>query len=130
MLQLRGDFAQGSVYGFTNTGEFETFYSFQRSGDGRNPGASVVIDKAGNIFGTTNLGGTSNAGTIFKLDKTGKETILYNFTGYSDGNCPCSNLILDSNGHLYGTASTGGNLSCGTTGCGTVFELIKCAAER
>jgi uncharacterized repeat protein (TIGR03803 family) len=92
------------------------------TGDGQLPGASVVIDKAGNIYGTTNGGGTSGVGSVFKLDKTGKETILHNFTGFSDGACPCSNLILDSKGNLYSTASTGGNLPCGLTGCGTVFE--------
>jgi uncharacterized repeat protein (TIGR03803 family) len=119
-----GAFGQGSVYGFNNSGQFVTLYSFQRgTGDGQLPGASVVIDKAGNIYGTTNGGGTFSIGTVFKLDKTGKETILHNFTGGSDGGCPCSNLILDSKGNLYGTASTGGNLSCGLTGCGTVFEI-------
>lgn len=119
-----GDFGQGSVYGFNNVGQFVTLYSFHGgTGDGANPGASVVIDKSGNIYGTTNGGGTSLVGTVFKVDKTGKETILHDFTGYSDGACPCSNLILDPKGNLYGTASTGGNLSCGTTGCGTVFEI-------
>jgi uncharacterized repeat protein (TIGR03803 family) len=119
-----GDHGQGMVYGFNNAGQFITLYSFQLgTGDGQHPEASVVIDKASNIYGTTNDGGTSGVGTIFKVDKTGKETILHNFTGYSDGSCPCSNLILDSKGKLYGTASTGGNLSCGTTGCGTVFEI-------
>jgi uncharacterized repeat protein (TIGR03803 family) len=118
-----GDFGQGTVYTFDSTGQFRVLYSFQRSGDGQNPGAAVVADKAGNVYGTTNNGGNSGVGIVFKVDRNAKETVLHNFTGFSDGACPCANLILDPKGNLYGTASTGGNLSCGTTGCGTVFEI-------
>jgi uncharacterized repeat protein (TIGR03803 family) len=118
-----GDFGQGTVYTFDSSGAFRLLYSFKPSGDGKNPGAAVVTDKAGNVYGTTNNGGTSSVGIVYKVDKTGTETVLHNFTGFSDGACPCANLILDSKGNLYGTASTGGNLSCGTTGCGTVFEI-------
>jgi hypothetical protein len=96
-------------------------YEFTGSPDGQAPGwGDLVWDSAGNIYGTTQLGGTANIGTVFKLTKSGAswtETPIYSFTG-PDGNHPLGGVILDSHGNLFGTTNLGG-----LYGYGTVFEL-------
>jgi uncharacterized repeat protein (TIGR03803 family) len=62
----------------------------------------VVLDPVGNLYGTTYQGGTANAGVVFKLDISGALTVLYNFTGGTDGGNPLAGVILDSAGNLYG----------------------------
>ena len=99
-------------------------YSFSTGSDGQSPNAGLVMDAAGNQYGTTPAGGTSNAGTIFKLNKRGTETVLYNFTGGADGAHPFAPLIMDAVGNLYGTTSGGG-----ASGSGTVFKLNKYGKE-
>jgi uncharacterized repeat protein (TIGR03803 family) len=102
--------------------------------DGQGPFLEVLaMDGQGNLYGTTQYGGSGGdacapfggCGTVFKIDTAGNETILYNFTGQADGGWPAGNLILDADGDLYGTTGQGGDLSCGTVGCGTVFKLDK-----
>ena len=58
---------------------------------------------AGNLYGTTDGGGASGAGVVFKVDTSGNETVLYSFTGGADGAYPNAGVILDSAGNLYGT---------------------------
>jgi uncharacterized repeat protein (TIGR03803 family) len=87
----------------------------------------VVPDAAGNLYGTTELGGVSNDGTIFKLDTSDTETVLYSFTGGADGKFP-QGLLRDSAGNFFGTANSGAVVNCpgrlgGTIGCGTIFKL-------
>jgi len=94
-------------------------YSFQGGSDGANPASGVIFDGTA-LVGTTPVGGSSNFGTVFKLTKKGKgwtETILYTFTGRSDGGKPYSGLVLKS-GALYGTTLDGGPSSQGE-----VFKL-------
>jgi uncharacterized repeat protein (TIGR03803 family) len=86
--------------------------------DGENPNAGLVRDTAGNLFGTTVYGGSNGHGTVFELDTTGKETLLYTFTGGSDGGQPIAGLLIDAAGNLYGTTSLGG-----TFNGGTVFKI-------
>jgi uncharacterized repeat protein (TIGR03803 family) len=88
--------------------------------DGSTPNGSLVRDKAGNLYGTTQLGGTSGRGVVFKLNSAGQETILYNFTGKLDGGIPIGRLIGDSANNIYGITSLGGDPTCS---CGTVFKL-------
>jgi uncharacterized repeat protein (TIGR03803 family) len=99
---------------------FTTLHNFQGGPDGELPYASLVMDTKGNLYGTTLQGGKYGLGTVFKVDKRGHETILYPFTGGTDGGWPFASLILDAKGNLYGTASTGG-----TWGFGAVFELLN-----
>jgi uncharacterized repeat protein (TIGR03803 family) len=66
----------------------------------------MAEDSNGNLYGTTNGGGASNRGVVFKLSPSGTETMLHSFTG-SDGANPLAGLIADSNGNLYG----GGGMS-------------------
>ena len=76
--------------------------------DGASPGAAHLIgDSAGNLYGTTQLGGASGYGVVFRLDMAG-ETVLYSFTGGADGAYPSTGLIRDSAGNLYGTTAYGG----------------------
>ena len=92
----------------------------------------MIRDAAGNLYGTTNYGGDFSGslcagvgcGVAFKLDPTGKETVLYTFTGGTDGANPNADLLQDEEGSLYGTASGGGDLSCNPPhGCGVVFKI-------
>ena len=107
---------------------FQTLYSFAGAPDGEEPFQSNLILVNGALLGTTGIGGTLNAGTIFKLTGTGKETVLYSFSGGADGNQPSSGLLRDSKGNLYGTTFWGGNTNCVLNsnypaGCGTVYKL-------
>jgi uncharacterized repeat protein (TIGR03803 family) len=109
----------------------DVLYSFgSQSGDGQGPAGSLIFDANGNLYGTTYYGGTSGAGTIFKLapnsNGTWTESVLYTFCSLSnctDGDEPFSPLIFDGSGNLYGTTGWGGGSSHCNDGCGVVFEL-------
>jgi uncharacterized repeat protein (TIGR03803 family) len=100
-------------------------YSFTASADGGSPYADLIVDGAGNLYGTTS-GGGSGYGTVFKLtpNSNGKwtESVLYSFSGGVDGNLPSAGLIFDTAGNLYGTTLLGGSAQC-RYGCGVVFKL-------
>jgi len=103
---------------------FTVLHDFTGSPDGSTPYGSLIRDQAGNLYGTTEAGGASGAGTIFKVDKSGTLTVLYSFKGGSDGANPFAELLRDSAGNLYGTTANGG-----TAGLGTVFKLSKTDKE-
>ena len=115
----------GMVYELSPSGANWTetiLYEFtDANGDGGNPQAGLVFDSAGNLYGTTAIGGTFNFGTVYKLTpSTGggfTETVLYSFD-QTDGQWPYNALILDAAGNLYGTTYEGGD-----AGFGTVFEI-------
>jgi len=114
----------GVVYKLTpsNGGWTESvLYSFKGGSDGGNPYAGVIFDAAGNLYGTTALGGQYGNGTVYQLTPSGSgwvENILYAFHGGDDGVNPTGGLIFDQSGNLYGTTSAGG-----PGGGGTVFML-------
>jgi uncharacterized repeat protein (TIGR03803 family) len=115
----------GTVFKVSPAGKETVLYAFQATSDGSNPAGGVIRDSVGSLYGATVLGGTSNMGTVFKVDKAGKESVLYNFTGGTDGGSPVG-VIMDANGNLYGITEIGGDLSCelnGMYGCGAVFKL-------
>lgn len=99
-------------------------HSFGSGNDGQNPMASLVVDSAGNLYGTTSGGGTNHKGTVFVQSPNGTETVLHNFGTGNDGQTPLGNLVIDSAGNLYGTTSAGG-----TYGMGMVFELSPNGTE-
>jgi uncharacterized repeat protein (TIGR03803 family) len=115
---------QGTVFKIDSTGQETVLYSFNLIPDGESPQASLILDKAGNIYGTTLGGGPLGAGTVFKIDPTGTETILYSFTNGTDGGYPVAALLRDGFGNLYGTARGGGDC------CGVVFKLDTSGNER
>jgi uncharacterized repeat protein (TIGR03803 family) len=151
---LGGAYGFGSVFQMTQqaNGKWQktTLYSFQGNpNDGANPYGGLIIDSAGNLYGTTEGGGNGDCfkgtdqvgcGTVFELSNVGgkgwTETILYQFFGGDggDGSSPVGGLIFDSSGNLYGTTSTGGTSlkECPSygygAGCGTVFELSPSAS--
>jgi len=114
----------GTVFMLDITGKEKVLYNFSGAPDGANPEAGVVMDAAGNLYGTTFFGGASGDGTVFKLDTAGKETVLYSFSGTPDGANPVGGLVMDVAGNLYSTTFNGGNVTCtNASGCGTVFKL-------
>ena len=118
----------GTVFKISPSGAFTSIYSFNEfvGNDGCLPTSPVIRDAAGNLYGTTTSGGAYNAGTVFKINSSGQESVLYAFTGGADGGGPYAGVVRDSKGNLYGTALAGGNLGCYpfTNGyCGTVFKI-------
>lgn len=106
--------------------KFSLLHSFTRTGgDGGLPFGTLLLYR-GKLFGTTEVGGSSDWGTVFELvsGKTGwTETILYNFTGGSDGGNPLAGLTAGSLGNLYGVATDGGSFTNCSYGCGVIFKV-------
>ena len=101
-------------------------YSFEEA-EGEYADTDLETDSAGNIYGTTVLGGDFGSGTVFQLSHTGNvwvHTVLYSFTGEADGGEPYKGITLDREGNLYGTAVTGGSGSC-EGGCGVAYKLTN-----
>ena len=113
-----GASSAGTVFKITGKGTEVVLHSFTGGADGANPQASLVMDALGNLYGTTMAGGAAGVGTVFKITKKGHETVLYRFTGSTDGASPIAALTMDKVGNLYGTTTAGGS-----TGNGTVFRL-------
>jgi len=123
-----GTSGNGTVFKIDTTGKETVLYSFTGGPDGDLPYSSLIEDSLGNLYGTTFGGGAYGKGAVFKLDSSGKETVLHSFTGGADGGLPLTMLVMDTQGNLYGTASGGGNPACynardGDYGCGTVFKV-------
>ena len=121
-----GAFNAGAIFKLqqTTSGLLETvLYSFTGGADGNGPFSDLIFDSGGNIYGDTSFGGTDGAGVVYKLTPAGTgytESVVYSFTGGSDGGLPFQNgkLLLDPYGNLYGTASEGG-----ANNAGLVFKL-------
>jgi uncharacterized repeat protein (TIGR03803 family) len=114
----------GLIFKIDTSGNYSVLHVFVRP-DGANPQGPLVLDSAGNLYGTTATGGANNWGTVFKLTPAGKLTTLYTFTGGADGAEPHAGLVRDSAGNFFGTTFTGGivNDKCFGFGCGVVFQL-------
>jgi uncharacterized repeat protein (TIGR03803 family) len=116
----------GTAFKLNPTGRKVDVFSFFGS-NGQFPLAGLTRDSSGNLYGTTSEGGPSwpnGDGIVFKIGKTGKETVLYSFTGGADGGVPVAGVVLDAEGNLYGTTEYGGSEPCGAyPGCGTVYKL-------
>jgi uncharacterized repeat protein (TIGR03803 family) len=102
-------------------------HRFSGVGDGSNPVAGLIIDSAGNLYGTASAGGAYGHGTVFKLNQVSdggwKITVLHAFRGGSDGEQPQGPLTMDAAGNLYGTTVLGGSFA----GYGTVFKVAPTA---
>jgi len=117
---------------------YKLLYAFDKSGGahGSYPGAGLT-DMAGQLYGTTELGGGTpcisdlGCGTVFKVSRSGRESVVYRFKGSPDGSAPTASLIV-MNGALYGTTTEGGAGSgCNTPSgnCGTVFKVTASGTE-
>ena len=112
-----------------------TIYAFGKTdSDASRPDGGLIFDADGNLYGTSSAGGNHcnpiGCGAVFELSPTSvgawRETLLYSFTGGSDGGRPEGGLVFGTDGNLYGTTSQGGDVKCvihGSTGCGTLFKL-------
>ena len=104
----------------------DVIYSFEED-EGEYADTDLETDSAGNIYGTTVLGGDFGSGTVFQLSHTGNSwvhTVLHSFTGGADGGEPYKGVTLDGEGNLYGTAVTGGSGIC-EGGCGVAYKLTN-----
>src|SRR5579863_8540260 len=128
----------GTVFKVSTSGDESVLYRFKGGADGANPEmATGLIATNDALYGTTANGGGSGCydgggcGTVFKLNLSGKETVLYRFKGTTDGAYPLTGVLARS-GALYGVAYGGGGGSgCGSSaGCGTVFKLSASGKER
>jgi uncharacterized repeat protein (TIGR03803 family) len=129
----------GTIFKLDNAGTLTTLYRFKGTKDGGNPIGGLVMDAAGNLYGTAqnygNLkcnkrGGNPGCGTVFKLGPANKFTVLHDFAGSPDGAVPSESLILDEQGNLYGTTSFGGDETCnGGYSCGVAFEVSASGHE-
>jgi uncharacterized repeat protein (TIGR03803 family) len=121
-----GAFGNGVVFKLTKNSDGSwtesVLHAFAGGTDGATPYAEVTFDTSGNLYGTTQYGGVSSAGTVFRLapnsDGTWTESVLYTFTGRGDGANPFSGVIFDGSGNLYGTTYYGG-----ASGVGVAYKL-------
>jgi len=106
-------------------------YRFHGGRDGASPNSRLVLDDAGNLYGTARDRGAYNFGTVFKLDANGKLTTLHAFNGI-DGLWPSGDLIRDKKGNLYGTTAFGATPEGGKCrhGCGTLFKIDSSGKHR
>jgi uncharacterized repeat protein (TIGR03803 family) len=129
----------GVLYKLNPWGNETVLYTFTLGTGGAVPNGFVNRDISGTLYGATVYGGNLadcsgiGCGVVYKLDTSSNETVLYTFTGATDGSTPNSDLLLDLQGNLYGTASSGGDLSCNNSlffpGCGVVFEVTPAGKE-
>jgi uncharacterized repeat protein (TIGR03803 family) len=133
-----GTHGYGTVFKLAKNGVYSSLYSFNFGvgPDGARPLGNLVRDSVGNLYGTTKYGGFfanttcqgSGCGTIFKVDASGNETVLYAFVGNPDGYYPEAGLVIDASGNLFGTTARGGEN--GSTGDqGTVFRVAANGQE-
>jgi uncharacterized repeat protein (TIGR03803 family) len=118
----------GTVFKINAAATESVLYSFagQYAGDGQGSEGNLIMDSAGNLYGTTELGGADNSGTVFKISPSGAESVLHSFVGgTTDGAGPVAGLVMDSAGNLYGTTPSGG-----AYGAGTVFKVSASGAEN
>lgn len=134
----------GVVFKLTRHGSnwlLDPLYAFRGGNDGATPTAKVALGPDGALYGSTSIGGGtgcggSGCGTIFRLQPSATscssfpcpwhETVLYRFTGGSDGASPnIGGLIFDANGNIYGATAGGGRINRCSGGCGVVFEVMR-----
>jgi uncharacterized repeat protein (TIGR03803 family) len=130
--------SEGNLYGtslFDGTSNYGTIYEIDSAGnetilhnfsggaaDGAYPGfGNLIMDAAGNLYGTTEEGGAFSTGTVYEFSTSGVLTVLYSFTNGKDGGFPYASLVMDTAGNLYGTAIQGGN--GGSSGGGVIFRV-------
>jgi uncharacterized repeat protein (TIGR03803 family) len=127
VTELGGSTGLGTIFSLTLKGKEKVLYTFRGGSDARLPTAALIPDGAGGFYGTSFSGGGTGCGkigcgTVYQYSKTGGETVLYAFTGGSDGAEPSARLTADSSGNLYGTTYEGGAHQVGV-----VYKLTEAA---
>jgi len=112
----------GTVFELGSNGTETVIYKFKGQPNVNWPDSLLTEDKSGALYGTTPFGGQYGYGAVFKVTQAGHETVLYSFTGGSDGCLPAGGVILNSSGDLYGVAAQGGTAFC-DQGHGVVYQL-------
>jgi uncharacterized repeat protein (TIGR03803 family) len=125
----------GVVFKLDPAGKETVLYTFKGGPDGGYPSGTIVRDAAGNLYGETAYGGDLSCfspygcGTVFRLDPTGKHTVLHRFTGTGgDGEHPWAGVVRDNEDNIYGATFAGGtgpNCTSEENGCGTVYKVDK-----
>jgi len=116
-----GAYGCGTVFKVDLHGTETVLYSFSGGADGDDPQSTLLLDGAGNLYGTTEYRGLFRNVTVFKIDSAGKESVLYSFSGGADGGAPShGGVVADAEGNLYGTTDFGGDVGCS---CGVVYKL-------
>jgi uncharacterized repeat protein (TIGR03803 family) len=119
-----GDSFSGTVYQLVRSNGSWTenvIHSFGAPGDGSRPAAGLIMDSQGNLYGTTQNGGSTQGGTVYQLTPSGAgwtETVIHSFDNATEGSIPLGGVIFDAAGNLYGTTSAGG-----LSFSGGVYEL-------
>jgi uncharacterized repeat protein (TIGR03803 family) len=114
----------GTAFWLDTKGALTVLHNFAGKLDGGNPFAGLIMDQAGNLYGTTAVGGKYGYGTVFKITKGGHEVVLHSFGNGTDGSEPWSGLVMDASRNLYGTTIAGGRYNGGT-----VFKITAAAHE-
>jgi uncharacterized repeat protein (TIGR03803 family) len=110
----------GTVWKLNKNGRERVLHSFAGgSSDGEYPLAGVIVDAGGNVYGNTETGGPANVGTVYKISKSGKFSLIHSFDG-TDGKYPYGSFVRDAKGTFFGTTQNGG-----TIGYGTVWKITK-----
>jgi uncharacterized repeat protein (TIGR03803 family) len=121
-------FQGGTVFKISPDGTetvLRSFCSAANCADGHDPEARLLLDNAGDLYGTTVSGGQFNEGTVFRISAQGAFSVVYSFGAYSgDAAGPQAGLVADASGNLYGTTRGGGE-----GGAGTVFEIAPSGSE-
>jgi uncharacterized repeat protein (TIGR03803 family) len=116
--------ANGTVYRMTPSGQVTVLHTFAGgSSDGSDPLAGLIEGSDGSFYGTTEYGGASGSGTVYKITPSGSFTLLYSFTSMSDGAYPSGGLVEGSDGNFYGMTGFGG-----ANGWGTVYQVTPSGA--
>jgi uncharacterized repeat protein (TIGR03803 family) len=119
-------YGMGIVFKVTPNGTETVFHTFAgAANDGTEPSAGLIIDGAGNLYGSTWAGGANGMGSVFRLSPDGRETMLYSFGGSTgDGRGPVGGVVMDKAGNLYGATYNGG-----ANGAGIVFQVAPDGSE-
>jgi uncharacterized repeat protein (TIGR03803 family) len=124
MTSAGGAYGVGVVFKITLSGTLTVLHAFAGGSDGASPQGSLIQATDGNLYGMTFQGGINNGGTIFKIDLSGVEAVLWSFGGANDGQYPYRNLTQASDGNFYGTTFAGG-----TADDGVVFRYTPGGTE-
>jgi len=105
-VQSGNNFA-GAIWKIDASGVFSVLHDLVAGSDGYAPNSPLVLNTNGYLYGTTAAGGAHNAGTVFRISRTGKFSVEHDFTGGADGANPTGSLVHDASGAIYGATASG-----------------------